>query len=248
MTDLHREGAAGIPQETIQELIRESAQHDCSGNGGVCVQLLAVADLPTLYGDFQVVAFRSPSDSKEHAALVRGNVVGETNVPVRLHSECLTGDGFGSLRCDCREQLESSLRQLGRKKAGVILYLRQEGRGIGFANKIRAYQLQEAGLDTVQANQALGFAADERDYAVAAHMLACLKVESIALMSNNPDKIEDLRVHGVNVVQRIPILVRPNRFNRRYLETKERRLGHLLELTATQAFAEQMDSIRSGSG
>jgi len=232
----------GIPKSTVQELIRASANHDCSEGGGVCVQIVGIADLPTRFGDFSVVAFHSPSDRKEHAALVRGDVIGKERVPVRLHSECLTGDAFGSLRCDCREQLEMALTEIGRRELGVILYLRQEGRGIGFANKIKAYQLQELGLDTIQANEVLGFRGDERDYAVAAHMLYSLQVASIDLMSNNPSKIEDLRAHGVRIEGRIPVVVPPNPYNRRYLETKRVKAGHLLDEPGSLVIHEQVDS------
>ncbi|HEV2429746.1 MAG TPA: GTP cyclohydrolase II [Thermoplasmata archaeon] len=233
---------SGIPPATIEELIRASDAHDCSEGSGVCVKIAAIADLPTRFGRFQVVAFSSPSDRKEHAALIRGNIVGREGVPVRLHSECLTGDTLGSLRCDCRDQLEVALKEIAKGETGIILYLRQEGRGIGFANKIRAYQLQERGLDTVQANLALGFRPDERDYEVAAHMLESLNVRSIQLMSNNPDKINDLRYHGVRVDGRIPIVTPPNAFNRRYLETKRLKFGQLLEQPPLEEVPEQVDS------
>lgn len=236
-----------IPRETVEALIRENAEHDCSGGTGVCVRIVAVADLPTRFGDFQVVAFDSPHDKKEHAALIRGDVLGKEQVPVRLHSECLTGEAFGSLRCDCREQLEVAISQIAQRDVGVVLYLRQEGRGIGFANKIRAYQLQDDGLDTIQANEALGFRPDERDYEVAAHMLASLDVRSIQLMSNNPDKIADLRFHGVRVEGRIPIVIPPNLYNRRYLETKRLKAGHLLGGPLAEGIPEQVDSIQTGS-
>ena len=219
----------GISKETIAAILAANASHDCSDGGKeVCVRISAIADLPTRFGEFQVVAFDSPTDKKEHAALIRGDVLGQERVPVRLHSECLTGDAFASLRCDCRQQLELALTEIGRRDLGAILYLRQEGRGIGFANKIRAYQLQEVGFDTIEANEALGFLPDERDYEVAAHMLYSLQIRSIQLMSNNPDKIADLRSHGVRVDGRIPIEVPPNPYNRRYLTTKRVRAGHLL--------------------
>ncbi len=236
-----------IPKPTVEELLRASADHECHDPDGVCVRIAAVAELPTRLGDFQVVAFHSPSDGKEHAALVKGDVVRQENVPVRLHSECLTGDVFGSLRCDCREQLETSIRWVERNGLGVILYLRQEGRGIGFENKIKAYQLQEQGLDTIQANEALGFRADERDYAVAAHMLASLEIRSIRLMSNNPSKIDNLRSHGVIVTDRIPVVVAPNPHNRRYLETKRLRSGHILPSTRWDGSHEQIDSVSPAS-
>ena len=228
---------------TIQDLIRADAEHDCGDDSGLCVRLVASAELPTRFGEFQVVAFDSPSDGKEHAALIRGDVFNAEDVPVRLHSECLTGDAFGSLRCDCRDQLELALTELGRHDAGLLLYLRQEGRGIGFANKIRAYELQERGLDTIQANEALGFRGDERDYAVAAHMLSSLRVRSIRLMSNNPSKIDDLSAHGVRITGRIPLVAPSNPFNRRYLETKRLKAGHLLGELPPLTITEQVDSV-----
>jgi GTP cyclohydrolase II len=232
----------GISKSKIEEIIRTEATHDCSGPTGVCVRIAAIADLPTRFGEFQVVAFDSPNDGKEHAALIRGDVFGQERVPVRLHSECLTGDAFTSLRCDCRQQLELALQLIGQREIGAILYLRQEGRGIGFANKIRAYQLQERGLDTIEANQVLGFRPDERDYAVAAHMLYSLKVASVLLMSNNPDKIADLQSHGVTVEGRIPIEVPPNPHNLRYLETKRVKAGHLLHNLPVEV-DEQLDEL-----
>jgi GTP cyclohydrolase II len=232
----------GISKSRIEEVIRAEADHDCSEGGGVCVRIAAIADLPTRFGDFQVVAFDSPRDGKEHAALIRGDVFGQERVPVRLHSECLTGDAFTSLRCDCRQQLECALQLIGQRETGAVLYLRQEGRGIGFANKIRAYQLQERGFDTIEANQALGFRPDERDYEVAAHMLYSLKVQSVLLMSNNPDKITDLQSHGVTVAGRIPIEIPPNPHNLRYLETKRVKAGHLLHNLPVEV-DEQLDEL-----
>lgn len=198
-----------------------------AGRPSAPLSIVADAALPTRFGDFRAVAFAT-GDGKEHAAFVRGQVAGAEDVLVRLHSECLTGDAIGSLRCDCRDQLESALRLLGRERAGVLLYLRQEGRGIGLSNKIRAYALQDQGLDTVDANLALGFGADEREYGIAARMLATLGVRSIRLLTNNPDKIEDLARHGVRIVERVPLVIPPNDFNRTYLETKARRSHHLL--------------------
>jgi GTP cyclohydrolase II len=196
------------------------------------VQIMATAKLPTRFGDFTIVAFGNTLDHKEHVALVRGKVEGRENVPVRLHSECLTGDVLGSCRCDCRQQLEDSLLYLGRQERGVLLYLRQEGRGIGLINKIRAYALQDTGLDTVEANHALGFPDDARDYTVAAMMLKVLGVKSIQLLSNNPRKLRGLRENGVVITRRVPLVEKPNRHNRRYLETKARKSGHLIELDA----------------
>jgi GTP cyclohydrolase II len=224
----------GIPKNLVEELLRENEHHECAESPETCVRIRAIADLPTRFGDYQVVAFWNNHDKKEHAAFVHGNVFDGEEVPVRLHSECLTGDAIGSLRCDCRDQLVESLQEIGQMENGVVLYLRQEGRGIGFTNKIRAYQLQDAGYDTVQANEALGFRPDERDYRVAAHMLGSLHVESIRIMTNNPDKVADLQRHGVKIVGRIPLVVPPNPFNRPYLETKRRKLGHLLDLEQSE--------------
>jgi GTP cyclohydrolase II len=185
--------------------------------------------LPTRFGDFKVVAFSDDAHDCEHVALVRGDIAGAENVPTRVHSECLTGDTLGSLRCDCRDQLEAALGRLGEKDTGLLLYLRQEGRGIGIANKIRAYALQDAGLDTIDANRALGFRDDERDYTIAAQMLQSLGVRSIGLMTNNPDKLAQLQRLGVTVTGRIPHVVPPNPHNLEYLKTKARRSGHFLD-------------------
>jgi GTP cyclohydrolase II len=191
------------------------------------MRVVATAALPTEFGEFRLVGFANPLDGREHVALVRGDVTGP-NVLVRLHSECLTGDAFGSLRCDCRAQLQAAQRRIAEHGRGVILYLRQEGRGIGLLNKIRAYALQEAGLDTVDANRALGFRDDERDYTVAAGMLAALDVDSVRLLTNNPDKVAQLRALGVSVVERVAHEMPSNPHNARYLATKARRSGHLL--------------------
>ena len=198
-----------------------------ASSGRVHAQIVATAQLPSEFGQFRAHVFHNDRDAFEHVALVHGDVKGAQDVPTRLHSECLTGDAFGSLRCDCRGQLESSLRLVGAAERGIVLYLRQEGRGIGLANKIRAYELQEQGYDTVDANLMLGFAADERDYAVAAAMLRTLGVASVALMTNNPDKIQQLSLAGVDVSRRLAHEMEPNPHNRFYLATKARRSGHL---------------------
>lgn len=218
----------GFPPETVARLLAENRDHRCLDSEETCVQLLAVADLPTRFGEYQVAAFWNQRDHRDHAAFVHGDVFEKERVPVRIHSECLTGDAIGSLRCDCRDQLIASLERIARCEAGLVLYLRQEGRGIGFVNKIRAYQLQDAGYDTVQANEALGFRPDERDYGFAAHMLGSLHVRSIEIMTNNPAKVEDLRRHGVQIVGRIPLVIPPNEQNREYLETKRKKMGHWL--------------------
>ncbi len=219
-----------LTKQQIDTLIERDANHTCEGAEGTCVSLAAVADLPTRFGAFQAAAFYNNVDEKEHAAFIRGDVCGAEEVPVRLHSECLTGDAVGSLRCDCRDQLESALRQLGQLEKSILLYLRQEGRGIGLTNKIRAYGLQDVGLDTVEANLALGFPDDSRDYGVAAHMLHSLEVRSIKLMTNNPKKVAGLEAHGVTVTERLPHVMEPTDFNRDYLATKVAKSGHLIEL------------------
>jgi GTP cyclohydrolase II len=204
---------------------------------GVRAQIVASAELPSEFGTFQVHVFRNSQDSHEHVALVRGDVAGESDVLTRLHSECLTGDAFGSLRCDCRAQLTSAMSDIGAAERGIVLYLRQEGRGIGLANKIAAYALQQQGYDTVDANLMLGFAADERDYSVAAAMLDALGVCSVALMTNNPDKIQKLSVAGVEVSRRVAHEMPPNPHNCDYLATKAERSGHLLTLSFERASA-----------
>ena len=191
------------------------------------VRLAAEARLPSRYGDFRVVAFDS-DDGKEYGAVVRGDVRGAEGVPLRVQSECFTGDVMGSLKCDCRDQLEAALQYIGKAEVGVVLYLRQEGRGIGLANKIRAYALQDSGLDTVQANEALGFHDDERTYDVAADMIRELGIESVRLMSNNPKKWLGLGEHGVRVDGRIPLVIEANDHNAAYLATKKAKSGHLL--------------------
>ncbi len=221
----------GMPRvATLDDLVERDRDHDCGGFGAarICVKVEAVADLPTRYGQFRIVAFWNNRDRKEHVAIVRGDVMGASEVRTRLHSECLTGDVIGSLRCDCRDQLEAALRDLGARDAGLLLYLRQEGRGIGLVNKVRAYALQDRGLDTVDANLALGFEEDERDYAIAAHMLASLNVQSIQLMTNNPDKIAQLERLGVRVAGRVALVAAANDYNRFYLRTKALRCGHQL--------------------
>lgn len=190
------------------------------------------SELPTEFGHFRVHVFSNDRDTHEHLALVHGEVAGVKSVPTRLHSECLTGDVLGSLRCDCRAQLQRALVQTGQEACGIVLYLRQEGRGIGLTNKIRAYRLQELGFDTVDANLELGFKADERDYSVAAAMLRALSVQSIALMTNNPDKLAQLAAAGISVSRRIPHEIASNPHNARYLETKALRSGHLIGAAA----------------
>jgi len=195
--------------------------------------IAASATLPSEFGAFRIHVFSNDRDSQEHVALVHGEVAGGQEVPTRLHSECLTGDVLGSLRCDCRAQLARALERIAREPRGIVLYLRQEGRGIGLTNKIRAYDLQERGCDTVDANLALGFAADEREYGAAAAMLRALGVQSIALMTNNPDKLEKLTAEGIRVTRRIAHEIEPNAHNRFYLATKARRSGHYIGSNAS---------------
>lgn len=231
--------------EVLRQLVQRDQDHECDGIGAarVCVKVVAVAELPTRFGRFKLVGFWNNRDGKEHVAMVHGDVVDAAEVPVRLHSECLTGDVMGSLRCDCRDQLTVGLEAIQKHERGVLLYLRQEGRGIGLVNKIRAYALQEQGLDTVEANRALGFRDDERDYAVAAHMLLSMGVRSVRLITNNPEKIRQLAQHGVAVGGRIPHVIPPNEHNRFYLETKARRSGHLIDFDGKARLAEQSDRV-----
>jgi GTP cyclohydrolase II len=229
----------------LDDLVERDKNHDCEGYGihRVCVRVEAVAELPSRFGKFQIVAFWNNRDGKEHVAIVHGDVMGAENLPTRLHSECLTGDVIGSLRCDCRDQLEVSMRAIGAMDRGVILYMRQEGRGIGLINKVRAYALQDRGLDTVDANLALGFRDDERDYAVAAHMLASLNIGSIHLMTNNPSKIRQLEQLGTKVTGRIPLVIPATDFNRFYLETKATRSGHQIVFEGKPHLPEQDDPV-----
>ncbi len=217
---------------TLEDLVERDKDHDCGGFGidRVCVKVAGVAEIPSRFGGFRIVAFWNNRDGEEHIAMVRGDVMGAEDLPTRLHSECLTGDVMGSLRCDCRDQLEAALRTLGSSDRGLVLYMRQEGRGIGLTNKVRAYALQDRGLDTVDANLALGFRDDERDYAIAAHMLASLNVNSVRLMTNNPDKLQQLVKHGIGVSGRIPHVMPATPQNRSYLETKAARSGHLIDI------------------
>lgn len=233
----------GIPKAIVERLLKENKDHDCGKSSEVCVRIIAIAELPTIYGHYQVVAFENNVDGREHAALVHGNIYDGQEIPVRLHSECLTGDTLGSLRCDCGDQLQQSLKGIGAMSTGVVLYMRQEGRGIGFVNKIRAYQLQDYGYDTFQANEVLGFRPDERDYDLAAHMLGSLHVRSIKLMTNNPEKIRDLQSHGVKITGRIPLITEPNKFNQFYLETKKLKAGHLLDKNVPEVILEHQNEI-----
>ncbi len=193
------------------------------------IELVSRAKLPTRFGIFTIYGFLDHRDGKEHTAMVRGEVRGAEACPVRIHSECHTGDIWFSLRCDCREQLEASLNYVNSQERGVIIYLRQEGRGIGLLNKLKAYDLQDQGLDTVDANNHLGFPTDARSYEAAAEIIRLLGIESVALITNNPEKIKGLRMNRITVTDRIPVVIRSNLHNKRYLRTKKERLGHLLD-------------------
>jgi GTP cyclohydrolase II len=188
---------------------------------------VAEASLPTQYGDFRVHAFVD-ADGREHLALVRCEHKPHGSIPVRIHSKCLTGDTLTSLRCDCRQQLKASMRYIEKRKCGMLIYLDQEGRGIGLANKIKAYALQEQGMDTVEANVHLGFEEDMRDFSIAADIIRQFGIREIALMTNNPEKIKQVEKYGIKVAKRIPIVIKPNRHNKRYLETKKEKMRHLL--------------------
>ena len=191
--------------------------------------MVAHADLPTRYGRFTIYGFEGSGPQEEAVALVRGNLNGKTAPLVRVHSQCLTGDVLTSMRCDCRAQLELSLKKIGQASAGILLYLPQEGRGIGLMNKLRAYELQDGGMDTVEANESLGFAADARDYQFSAQILKKLGAIRIRLLSNNPEKVRQLEKSGIQVVERVPCQPRVSKISRGYLKTKKRKMGHLLE-------------------
>jgi len=197
------------------------------------IRRVAEANLPTRYGDFTAIAYKSVTDPDQHVALVKGDISGEEPVLVRVHSECLTGDVFGSLRCDCGEQVAVAMQAIADEERGVLLYMRQEGRGIGLHNKIRAYALQDNGLDTVEANESLGFAPDLRDYGIGAQILADLGLTNIRLLTNNPKKVVGLEGYGLRVVETLPIVCKPNPLNINYLKTKQSKLGHLLEIQET---------------
>jgi 3,4-dihydroxy 2-butanone 4-phosphate synthase / GTP cyclohydrolase II len=213
----------GLRFITVAQIVAYRLKHER------LVQRVAEANLPTPYGDFRVIAFENQVDQREHVALVKGDIERQRNVLVRMHSECLTGDIFHSLRCDCGEQLHAALRRIDEAGTGALIYLRQEGRGIGLANKIRAYALQDSGQDTVQANESLGFKPDLRDYGIGAQILLDLGLSSIRLLTNNPRKVVGLEGYGLKITGREPLQVLPGAFNRMYLDTKRAKLGHLLE-------------------
>jgi len=192
------------------------------------VQRIVTTHLPSRFGEFQLHLYRSKTDEKEHIALVKGEVKADTPTLVRVHSECLTGDVFGSLRCDCNQQLQAAMRIVDKEGNGVILYMRQEGRGIGLVNKLKAYRLQDEGMDTVEANEKLGFRPDLRDYGIGAQILRDLGVGKMRLMTNNPKKVIGLHGYGLEIVERVPLEIDPNYHNERYLLAKRDKLGHLI--------------------
>lgn len=211
---------------SIRDLIHYRRQHECLIEQGECV------DLPTEYGHFKLIPFREKDNGLEHIAIIKGDISSEPDKPVltRVHSSCATGDIFGSQRCDCGEQLHNALRMIEKEGRGCVLYLNQEGRGIGLMDKIRAYKLQEGGMDTVDANLHLGHRADERDYGIGAQILSALGIRRMRLMTNNPTKRIGLEGYGLEVVENVPIEVTPNQYNRRYMQTKKLRMGHNLDL------------------
>ncbi|MHA2225629.1 MAG: GTP cyclohydrolase II [Candidatus Hodarchaeales archaeon] len=218
-----------VPQ-SYYDLVESDRNHKCPPEiEHFCIKIVSAAELPSRFGNFVAIGFYQTSDNKEHAAFVKGDVVNKENILVRIHSECLTGDAIGSLRCDCRDQLMGSLKKIEKENSGIVIYLRQEGRGIGLTNKLKAYALQDQGMDTVEANLALGFEDDQRDYHIAGHMLKSLGVKSVRLLTNNPKKILALQKFDINITERVEHIYPANPHSIKYLETKKKRSSHLLD-------------------
>jgi GTP cyclohydrolase II len=209
-------------------MAKKSLRKKSSAREKDTLRLIARAHLPTRYGNFKIYGFAGKGPQREAVALVRGNLQGRVAPLVRVHSQCLTGDVLASQRCDCRAQLELSLKKISAAPSGILLYLPQEGRGIGLMNKLRAYELQDKGMDTVEANEFLGFAADAREYDFPAQILKKLKARRIRLLSNNPDKVRQLESSGIQVIERVPCQPRLSEISRRYMQTKKSKMGHLL--------------------
>lgn len=217
----------GKPDFVQEEYYCKGAGAYCKDND-LCVQLVATSKLPTRFGIFTLYGFFDSRENKEHTAVVQGEVTGREAVPLRVHSECHTGDVWGSLRCDCRDQLEAAMRYIAGQPFGAVIYLKQEGRGIGLLNKIKAYQLQDLGLDTIEANQFLDLPVDARDYKVAARIIELLGIRSISLLTNSPDKMAQLKAEGILIVDRIPVVIAPTAFDEGYLDVKKNKMGHML--------------------
>jgi 3,4-dihydroxy 2-butanone 4-phosphate synthase/GTP cyclohydrolase II len=226
---------------SIEQIISESLDifKNCPDNKNcanckrsACVSIVAIADFPSQFGKFKIIGFINNKDSEEHIAIMKGDVINKKGVLTRVHSSCLTGDAFGSLRCDCGPQLETALSMIEKEGTGLVVYMQQEGRGIGLLNKLRAYALQDDGYDTYDVNVALGFEADPRDYEISGEMIRKLGVTDIRLITNNPEKVEQLK-QFVTVSERVPLELPTSEFNEKYMETKKERFGHYLSIFKT---------------